>query len=122
MLQQLWNALAPHWHEFGVISYCLVRIWLLRRQKKWQNELLARQRQQHIDSQNETVRIMSTAYASEEPQTLEDLLSHAERDWSIRSSERPSSIPPSHTPTPRESSYHRYTGQLHPPGRPPLKR
>jgi hypothetical protein len=46
--------------------------------------------QRHISEQNETVRIVSTAYASEEPQTLEDLLSHAERDWSLRSSEMPS--------------------------------
>lgn len=100
MWQQVYSALAPHWHELGGICYLLLRIWLLRRQKKWQQELLARQRQQHIDSQNETLRIMSTAYASEEPQTLEDLLSHAERDWSLRSSER-QSIPP------EESSYHR---------------
>jgi hypothetical protein len=100
MWHQLYEALAPHWHELGGISYLLLRIWLLRRQKKWQHELLARQRQQYIDSQNETVKIMSTAYASEEPQTLEDLLSRVERDWSLQSSER-QSIPP------EESSYNR---------------
>lgn len=104
MLTQLYQRLAPHWHELGAIAFFLARTWLLHRQMKWQRELLARQRQQHIDSHNETIKIMSTAYASEEPQTLDDLLSHAERDWSLRSSEPPSRK----TPPAREASYHRF--------------
>jgi hypothetical protein len=85
MWQQLWTKLEPHWHELGVISYSLIRIWMLRRQARWQVKLLEEQRLSHIASQNETVRIMSTAYASGEPVTLADLLSSAERDWSLRS-------------------------------------
>jgi hypothetical protein len=43
--------------------------------------------------QNETVRSLSEAYAKGEPPTLDDLLSNAERDWSLRSSKTPSETP-----------------------------
>jgi hypothetical protein len=42
-----------------------------------------------LERQNELLRIVATAYASGEPTTLDDLLSHAERDWSLRSSKKP---------------------------------
>lgn len=91
----LW--LRAHWEVLGVGSAYLLRGWMLRRRMRWLEKLLELQRQRHTSSHNETIEIMSTAYSSEEPLTLEDLLSRAERDFSLRSSgtgsER-SSIPP----------------------------
>jgi hypothetical protein len=86
MLHQWLEALRPHWHALGVISYCLIRIWMLKRQRRWTRKLLAQEQRRHIDSQNETLRIVSTAFASGEQPTLDDLLSAAERDWSLKSS------------------------------------
>jgi len=101
MLQQLYEWLRHHWHALGAISYCLLRMWMLRRRNVWLRKLLALEVQRGIDSTNETWRIASTAYASGEPVTLDDLLSSAERDWSLRSS-----IPPSTaTPTTRRSEH-----------------
>lgn len=66
-------------------------------------ELLAREQQRHIEQQNETLRIALTAFASEEPRTLDDLLAPVDRDWSVRSSERPSGQRHSRAPSPRSS-------------------
>ena len=60
--------------------------------RRLQQESSERERQilrESLERQNETLRIVSTAYASGEPITLDDLLSHAERDWSLRSSKKP---------------------------------
>lgn len=89
-LQHYLVALQPHWHELGVIAFCLTRIWMLRRQKRWlrKHSALTEQRltERIFYQSNETLRIVSTAYAQGEQPTLDDLLSHAERDWSLRSS------------------------------------
>lgn len=107
MLQQLLDGLAPHWHELVVISYCLIRIWRLKRQRSWQRRHSALQEQHVIDSSNETLRIVSTAFASGEPLTLGDLLSSAERDFSLRQSALASTVEVTPQPKPRESSYER---------------
>jgi hypothetical protein len=119
MLQQLYDELKPHWHELGAISYFLLRIWILKRQRRWLRKHSELEGQRVIASSNETLRIVSTAYASGEPQTLGDLLSHAERDWSLRSSQPPSEEEPTRTtrPPPRESSYQRLV-----PPPPPIRR
>lgn len=104
MLLQLYTALRPHWHELGAISYFLLRIWMLKRQRRWLRKHSELEGQRVIASSNETLRIVSTAYASGEPHTLDDLLSSAERDWSLRSSEPPSERDTTTRP-PRESSY-----------------
>jgi hypothetical protein len=59
---------------------------LLRRQKLESDEQLKQSEQRSVERQNETLRIVCTAYASGEPLTLADLLSKADRDWSLRSS------------------------------------
>jgi hypothetical protein len=61
---------------------------LLRRQRLESAELLRQERLQSIERQNETLMIVCTAYASGEPLTLADLLSKADRDWSLKSSAR----------------------------------
>lgn len=116
MLQQLLTVLAPHWHELGVISYCLMRMWLLHRQTRWLRRHSELQERRAIDSSNETLRIVSTAFASGEPVTLDDLLSSAERDFTLKQSATASTVLATQQPTPRESSYHRFTRP------PPLKR
>lgn len=107
--------LVEHWRVLGAFSYLVLRIWLQRRTIRYSRELLARQAQRHtaqrhseqrrhFEAQNETLRITLTAFANEEPRTLDDLLSHAERDWSLRSSQESSrsSRPP---PPPREPTW-----------------
>lgn len=118
------DLLKLHWRELGVICGCLIRIWQLSRQKRWQKQLLALEQRRHINSQNETLRIALTAFASAEEPTLEDLLSGAERDWSLKSSQASSdeeegtvqlpqrrpvrvSRPPPQPSTSRETSYFR---------------
>jgi hypothetical protein len=86
MLQQWLEVLKPHWRALGVISYCLTRIWMLKRQRRWQSKLLAQEQQRHIASQNETLKTVLTAFASGEQPMLDDLLSSVERDWSLKSS------------------------------------
>lgn len=74
-------------------TFCsLMLTWVLTRTNRWLREQVAHERQltqQHIERefarQNETVRTLSTAFAQGEPQTLDDLLSSAERDWSLTS-------------------------------------
>lgn len=82
------SLLARHGVELVTLGFLLVRVLSLRATLMWQRELLAIEQQRHISQQNETVRILSTAYASEEPLTLDDLLSRAERDFTLRSRER----------------------------------
>jgi len=85
----------------GIGSYLARSFWLLIRERNCCRALLLREQQSHtqkqsetlrksIERQNEILRILSTAYASGEPPTLDDLLSHAERDWSLKSSPTPS--------------------------------
>lgn len=96
MLERLLALLGPHWHELWVIFYSLMGIWSLFRQRRYSDVLLARQEQQTIErvfkEVNETQRTLSTAFAQGEPQTLADLLSSAERDWSLRSYGPPSHV------------------------------
>lgn len=113
MEQQVYAWCAAHYHELLVGSYFLARIWVLWRRSRYLNEALERERLRSIDSTNETIRIISTAYASGEPTTLDDLLASAERDWSLRSSEPPSRKTP-------EQSYNRPVRSSSPP--PPRKR
>jgi hypothetical protein len=104
MLQPLLHALAPHWDMLGAASYFLIRIWLLKRQRRWQKKHLELEQRRHIASQNETLKIALTAFAQGAPPTLDDLLSKREADFSLRSSETPSERePPSDTR--REDSY-----------------
>lgn len=89
-LQHYLVALQPHWHELGVIAFCLTRIWQLRRRNMWQRKHSALTEQRLTErifyQSNETLRTVSTAFAQGEQPTLDDLLSHAEHDWSLRSS------------------------------------
>lgn len=121
-----WPVLEPHWPELLGIAFSAIRIFALKRQTRWLRRHSALQEQRAIASSNETLRIVSTAFASGEPLTLDDLLSNAERDWSLRQSAAPSETnPPSRTtPQPRESSYHRITLPPPPPvvPRPPPRK
>ena len=74
--------------------------YALYRRTRYLEEALERQRlhssereramlRESLERQNELLRIVATAYASGEPITLDDLLSHAERDWSVKSSRKP---------------------------------
>lgn len=113
--QAIFDVLAPHWRELGVISYSAIRIWQLKRRTRWlkrHSELTEQRLTERVFWQsNETLRIVSTAYAHGEPATLDDLLSSAERDWSLKSSSPPSATDDdeqtiSRAPSaPRESSY-----------------
>ena len=84
----------------------LVGLWWIKltfalyRRTRYLEELCRRLQQQSsereraalkesLERQNELLRIVATAFASGEPITLDDLLSHAERDWSLRSSKKP---------------------------------
>jgi|SRR5262245_331536 len=87
-----------HWEVLGVGCAYLIRGWMAWRRRRWLERLLELQRREHISQQNGTIEIMSSAYSSGEPLTLEDLLSRAERDFSLRSSRSGSerhSTPPS---------------------------
>lgn len=81
-------------------SWWIKLTFALYRRTKYLEELCRRLQQQaserereilrqSLERQNETLRIVTTAYASGEPITLDDLLSHAERDWSVKSSRKP---------------------------------
>lgn len=85
----------------GIISLQARTIWRLVRERNYSRELCLREQQSHMQKQSETLRnsierqnellkILATAFASAEPVTLDDLLSHAERDWSLKSSKTPS--------------------------------
>jgi hypothetical protein len=73
----------------GLGSYLARTIWRVVRERNCSRELLRREQQRNIERQNEQLKILATAFASGEPPTLDDLLSHAERDWSLRSSKTP---------------------------------
>jgi hypothetical protein len=66
----------------------LTVILTLYRRTRCLTARLAFEQQRRIAEANETWRIASTAYAAAEPVTLEDLLSSAERDFSLRSSKK----------------------------------
>jgi hypothetical protein len=76
-------------------------IWRLVRERNYSRELCLREQQRNIsrenellrksvEMQNETLRVVLTAFASAQPVTLDDLLTQAERDWSLRPSRTPS--------------------------------
>lgn len=120
MWPQAYDVFISHWRLCLELS-CYLLLELLRKRQllrtmSSQSELLARAEQRHISEHNETIRTMSTAFASEEQPTLDDLLSSAERDWSLRSSEPPS------TKTPREQSYNRLARSSVPPPPPARKK
>ncbi len=84
----------------GIGLYQARTIWRLVRERNYSRELLLREQLSHtqkqneilkrsVERQNELLRILSTAFASGEPPTLDGLLSHAERDWSLTSSKTP---------------------------------
>lgn len=84
----------------GIGSYLARTIWLLVRERNYSRELLVREQQLHTqrqnellmrntERQNELLKILATAFANAEPTTLDDLLNHAERDWSLKSSRTP---------------------------------
>lgn len=84
----------------GLGLYQAQTIWRLVRERNYCRELLLREQQSHmrkqnellksnIERQNEMLRVLATAYASAEPATLDDLLTRAEHDWSLRSSRTP---------------------------------
>lgn len=84
----------------GIGLYQAQTIWRLARERNYCRELLLREQQSHIQKQNELLKrhiarqnellkVVLTAFSSGEPATLEDLLSSAERDWSLRSSGTP---------------------------------
>lgn len=90
MLQRALEWSAEHYETLGALLFVLANIWRNYRTRMLHAEHLERERLRHMrftyEQSNETLRTASTAFASEEPQTLEDLLSHAERDWSLKSS------------------------------------
>ena len=84
----------------GIGSYLARSIWKVVRERNYCRELLVREQHSNtlkqnellrlsIERQNELLRVVLTAFAAGEPTTLEDLLSHAERDWSLKSSKTP---------------------------------
>jgi hypothetical protein len=84
----------------GIGSYLARVTWRLVRERNYCRELLTREQQRNILKENEllksniarhneTLRIVCTAFAVGEPTTLDDLLSSAEHDWSVRSSKTP---------------------------------
>jgi len=73
----------------GIGSFLGLSLWRTVRERNSCRELLVReQRQKNLEQQNELVRILATAFSSGEPLTLDDLLSRAERDFQLRSSEK----------------------------------
>jgi hypothetical protein len=57
--------------------------------------MLQRKHNEHVFRRvNEISTTLSTAFASGEPQTLDDLLSKAERDWSLKSYGPPPEVDP----------------------------
>jgi len=75
-------------------------IWRVVRERNYSRELCRREQHSNmlrqnellrlsIERQNELLRVVLTAFASGELVTLDDLLSHAERDWSLKSSKTP---------------------------------
>lgn len=72
----------------GALCASLIVIWQLYRRQRYLTAALDRLQRQRISDANETWRIACTAFASGEPITLDDLLSSAERDWSLRSSKK----------------------------------
>lgn len=99
--EQVHQLVAALCAALGIISLQARTIWRLVRERNYCRELLVREQQSHMQSQRETLKnsierqnellkILATAFASAEPVTLDDLLSHAERDWSLRSSQKPS--------------------------------
>lgn len=84
----------------GLGSYLVKTIWALVRALNSSRELLVREQRsniarlkseqrKNIERQNELVKTLATAFASGRPPTLEDLLSKAELDWSLKSSKTP---------------------------------
>lgn len=84
----------------GLGLYLARVTWRVVRERNYCRELLTREQQRNISRENEllksniarhneTLRIVCTAFAVGEPTTLEDLLSAAEHDWSVRSSKTP---------------------------------
>lgn len=69
------------------LSLAMTTYHLFRR-TKFLTARLEYEQQRRIAVANETWRTASTAYAAAEPTTLDDLLSSAERDFSLRSSKR----------------------------------
>ncbi len=96
--ERLWEALCA---VLGIGLYLAQTLWRVVRERNCCRELLHREQQSNmkkqnellrsnIARQNETLRVVLTAFASGEPVTLADLLSSAERDWSLSSSRTPS--------------------------------
>ena len=86
--------------SLGLGSYLAKTIWSLVRALNYSRELLVREQRsniarlkseqrRNIERQNELVRTLATAFASGRPPTLDDLLSRAELDWSLKSSKTP---------------------------------
>ena len=84
----------------GLGSYLARVTWRLVRERNYSRDLLSREQLRNISRENEllknsvaqhneTLRIVCTAFAAGEPTTLDDLLSSAEHDWSVRSSKTP---------------------------------
>ena len=83
----------------GIGSFLGLSLWRTVRERNSCRELLVREQrrntsresellQKNLEQQNELVRILATAFSSGEPLTLDDLLSRAERDFQLRSSEK----------------------------------
>jgi len=91
LMQHVTEWLALHSEELGALCFVLVGIWRSYRTRQLHAEHLERERQRltrfAFDQVNETSKTLSTAFAGDSPPTLADLLSHAERDWSLTSSE-----------------------------------
>lgn len=90
-MQHLTEWLALHSEELGALCFVLVGIWRSYRTRQLHAEHLERERQRltrfAFEQVNETSRTLSTAFANDNPPTLSELLSHAERDWSLHSSD-----------------------------------
>lgn len=113
MLQQVFSSVS--WQALKeplVTLFSLVAIWLLYRTNRWLATQLERERtrfdkqmsaqhEREMRRQNETVKTLSEAYALGEPPTLDDLLSSAERDFSVRSSVTPFETPAAKSRTTR---------------------
>ncbi len=81
LLRALWH-LAHEQH--GDFWCCILIIWRLYRKLRYATELLRRQLEQNLRSQNETVRILVESFSVAPPPSLRDLANDTDSDFRLR--------------------------------------
>jgi hypothetical protein len=117
-MQLLWTALLPYlpllvgsWVGCFALASTLAanrtRRWLLgllELERQSYESRLTEQRASEMRRHNETLRILSEAYAQGERPSLESLLADERRDWSVTSRPESSELTPSNPPQPSDWS------------------